>query len=241
MPAPEQLIRFDRLRERLLHAGIASRHVRRTLTELGEHFDDAVRDGRAKGLTAAAAEISAWERLGNEDEIVQGVLDRPELRSLPARYPRAISAVGPALLWVTVTIGSGFLVAGISTALQMTGTGIIPAPRTSIEPLWLQNLMNTVLFVYMRILPIAIGAWMAAVFARLHVRSWAFIGAALVSLLSAFSTFSIVFPQVIGEGGELNVGFGAKLEELPTVLMLAAVNIALILSAYWLAHRRLKT
>ena len=47
MPQP----RFERLSERLLHAGIAPRHVRRYVRELGDHFDDLVREETAGGAS----------------------------------------------------------------------------------------------------------------------------------------------------------------------------------------------
>ena len=42
---------FDRLAERLLHAGIAPRHVRRYTRELSDHFDDLVRVENAGGAS----------------------------------------------------------------------------------------------------------------------------------------------------------------------------------------------
>ena len=237
MPTSETLIRLDRLRDRLITGGVAHHHVKRTLAELGDHYDDALRAEHATGLNGSEAMARAWQRLGSEDDIVSTVLARPELRSLPARYPRVISAAGPIVLWLGVMIGSVFMIAAIFKVLVMAG--IAPPPRTSIEPLWLQNLMNAVLFVYVRILPVVIGAAMAAVFARrLLVPRWTIAGAVAISLTSAFSTYALIFPKVVGEGGELNLGMGINADELPVSLTLAALNVALIMAAYGLARRR---
>ena len=57
MQTPETLIRFDRLRERLLQGGVARRHVKRTLAELRDHYDDAIDDGLAQGI---ARDTATW-------------------------------------------------------------------------------------------------------------------------------------------------------------------------------------
>jgi hypothetical protein len=65
MPQP----RFDRLSERLLHAGIAPRHVRRYARELGDHFDDLVCEEKADGVTRDLAETRARSRLGHDEDL----------------------------------------------------------------------------------------------------------------------------------------------------------------------------
>jgi len=237
MQTPETLIRFDRLRHRLIAGGVARRHVKRTLYELRDHYDDAIDDGLAQGLTHDAAVEGAWQRLGAEDDIVSTVLARPELRSLPARYPRFLSAAGPVLLWVLATVASTFVMIGLMYVLQSLGT--LPPGRTAIEPLWLQHFMNGVLFAYMRVLPIVIGIVVAVTFARHRlVPRWTFAGAAAISLFSALSTYALTFPAEIGQSGSLSIGFAATAEELPRSLTLAAINAGLIFLAYWMALRR---
>ena len=78
MPQP----RFERLSERLLKAGIAPRHVRRYARELSDHFDDLVREEKESGAGRELAETRALSRLGNEDDLAEAMLSRPELRSL---------------------------------------------------------------------------------------------------------------------------------------------------------------
>ena len=236
MQTPDALIRFDRLRERLVRGGVARRHVKRTVAELHDHYDDALDDGLTQGLIRDGAAEAAWQRLGSEDEIVATVLARPELRSLPARYPRVISAAGPILLWATVSIASGFLLVGTASALH--SIGVFGPPLISAEPMWLQNVMNAVLFAYMCVLPIVIGASIAAIFARRAlVPAWTLAGTVAISLLGAFTEYAITFPKIIGESGSLSIGFGTKAEELPVTLLVAAANGVLILAAYWYAQR----
>jgi hypothetical protein len=59
MPKP-----FHQLRERLLRAGVAPRHVRRYLTELDEHLADLMAEEEAAGRSRADAETAAILRLG---------------------------------------------------------------------------------------------------------------------------------------------------------------------------------
>jgi hypothetical protein len=94
MPQP----RFDRLSERLLHAGIAPRHVRRYLRELSDHFDDLVREEMAGGAARELAETRALSRLGNDDVLADAMLSRPELRSLTARFPWAVFGIAPLVI-----------------------------------------------------------------------------------------------------------------------------------------------
>jgi hypothetical protein len=91
---------LEGLRERLLRAGVAPRHVRRYLRELLDHHDDALRAELTKGAPVAAAHEAAWARLGTAESLAQGMLERPELRSTAARFPALVFGVGPVLGWL---------------------------------------------------------------------------------------------------------------------------------------------
>jgi hypothetical protein len=233
MPAPDTLIRFSRLRERLIQGGVARRHVRRMLAELSDHYEDARAQEMANGRDAATAAAAAWQRLGAEDDIAHTILCRPELRSLPARFPRTVFGAGPLLLWLATTFLSVALVIAFLKGLQAMGA--LP-PRGAPEVMWLQSPVNALVYFYMRVLPILIGAAMAVAAARHRFAlSWVMIGTGAVSLLSALATFSVTFPTAPGAPGQLSIGFGVKAEELPVTLSLAALNAVLILAAYGLS------
>jgi hypothetical protein len=102
MPQP----RFERLSERLLHAGIAPRHVRRYARELGDHFDDLVREEKAGGAASELAETKALARLGHDDALADAMLSRPEMRSLTARFPWAVFGIAPLLIPVVSAIAA---------------------------------------------------------------------------------------------------------------------------------------
>src|SRR5579863_8659214 len=109
MPQPRFDRQFQRLSERLLHAGVAPRHVRRTVRELGDHFDDLVREEMTGGAGRELAETKALSRLGNEDDLAQAMLARPELRSFMARYPWAVFGLGPIALSILSVVGGLYL------------------------------------------------------------------------------------------------------------------------------------
>jgi hypothetical protein len=105
MPQP----RFERLTERLLHAGIAPRHVRRYVRELRDHFDDLMREEKAGGAARELAETRALSRLGNDEDLAQAMLSKPELRSLTARFPWAVFGIGPIVMLAASLVGALYL------------------------------------------------------------------------------------------------------------------------------------
>src|SRR4051812_8470413 len=122
MPQPS----FDRLSERLLHAGIAPRHVHRYVRELSDHFNDLMRDEIAGGTSRDLAETRALARLGRDDDLANAMLSRPELRSLTWRYPWAVFGLGPiAMLAVSIVAAAlieGWLLNLVSYLMNSTGT-----------------------------------------------------------------------------------------------------------------------
>ena len=64
MPKP-----FHELRERLLRAGMAPRHVRRYLSELADHLADLKAEEERAGLNRTDAETAALARLGGIDDL----------------------------------------------------------------------------------------------------------------------------------------------------------------------------
>ena len=76
------------LAKRLLQSGIPARHVRRTVNELRDHFDDLVAEGRAAGRPHDDARHYAASELGAIDDFVARMNDCRELKSWPYRFPR---------------------------------------------------------------------------------------------------------------------------------------------------------
>lgn len=110
MPDPD----FTRLEARLLQNGIATRHVRRTLGELEDHYRDLVDEASESGASPEDARNDAAARLGEMDDVVAGMLACRELRGWAYRYPRAAILFYPlACLFALPAVP---VIAGISNA-----------------------------------------------------------------------------------------------------------------------------
>ena len=165
---------LEALRERLLVAGVAPRHVRRYLRELAEHLDDARRAELERGLDPAAAEVAAWQRLGSADSLVQSVLEQPRLRSTAARFPVLVFGAGPALAWLALVVATVML-------LIVVPKGASGAPPSAA---WL-DVARALALLYIRALPVAFGmvAFGLAAQRRLRLR-WPLAGAALLDIVA---------------------------------------------------------
>jgi hypothetical protein len=89
--------RTDELRERLLRAGVAPRHVRRYLAELRDHLADLTAEEERAGHSRAEAESAALLRLGGMDDLAKAMIERRELQSWSARAPWAMFGLAPLL------------------------------------------------------------------------------------------------------------------------------------------------
>jgi hypothetical protein len=86
---------FHELRERLLRAGVAPRHVRRYLAELTDHITDLKTEEECAGLTPADAEFAALQRLGGIDDLSRAMIDQRQLQSWSVRAPWATFGLAP--------------------------------------------------------------------------------------------------------------------------------------------------
>ncbi len=106
MPEPD----FKQLRSTLLQAGIAPRHVRRTVIELEEHLEDLIDAEIAAGSDIAIARENAGREMGNLSDVAVAMCACPELQCWAYRYPRFALLIYPltcmALLPVLPVIAS---------------------------------------------------------------------------------------------------------------------------------------
>ena len=89
---------FHELRERLLRAGVAPRHVRRCLTELSDHFADLTAEEQRAGRTPADAQSAALIRLGRIDDLANAMINQRKFQSWCTRAPWAMFAIAPLFL-----------------------------------------------------------------------------------------------------------------------------------------------
>lgn len=83
------------LENELLRSGMSPRHVRRTVGELRDHFEDLVDHALAEGTEPTTAQERALEELGNLNDVAAGMRSQPELRSWAYRYPYLALIVYP--------------------------------------------------------------------------------------------------------------------------------------------------
>jgi hypothetical protein len=186
------------LRERLLVAGVAPRHVRRYLRELCEHHEDARRAELARGLDAAAADDAAWARLGSEDSLAQSMLARPELRSKGARFPALVFGLGPVLAWLGVVVATAALARLLSAPL-----GADPAVDVE-KPAGWQQAARAFCMLYVRVFPVVLSVIVLLAAARRRLRVyWPLAGSALVSVLAGTLTVQFLGATGIGVNSSL--------------------------------------
>jgi hypothetical protein len=89
---------FHELRERLLQAGVAPRHVRRYVNELADHLTDLRTEEERSGRNPEAAKSAAVKRLGEMDALAQAMIERRNVKAWSARAPWAVFSVAPVAL-----------------------------------------------------------------------------------------------------------------------------------------------
>jgi hypothetical protein len=90
--------RLHELRERLLQAGVARRHVRRYLIELTDHLSDLRMEEQRAGRSPTEAESAALSRLGGMDELARAMIGQRHVRAWSVRAPWAAFGVAPIVL-----------------------------------------------------------------------------------------------------------------------------------------------
>ncbi|MGZ5920573.1 MAG: hypothetical protein ACXWLT_02275 [Rhizomicrobium sp.] len=227
--------------ERLLRSGIAPRHVRRYVRELGDHFDDLAREETAGGAGRELAETRAFSRLGNDDDLAEAMLSRPELRSLTARYPWAVFGLGPVAL-----LALGFAAAlaaeiGIIELATAYGSaiGLKPGPDAA---RWFTRAMlvwNT-LAVYFA--PLGFAALLYLVGSRQRMRpAWIVTGVSLICVLGGFQ--NLIFYDTGCRGCGVLLMQSAFMPPFPHFaegLARAAMNLAIAGGVWWWLTARKK-
>ncbi len=91
MPRPN----LAELQNELLRAGIAPRHVRRTLGELSDHFEDLIDHALVDGVDLNTAQLRALDDLGDLRDVAKAMRLQPQLRSWAFRFPHLAMVVYP--------------------------------------------------------------------------------------------------------------------------------------------------
>lgn len=176
---------FRELRERLLRAGVAPRHVRRYLAELSDHLADLTAEEERSGLSRADAKSAALARLGDTDRLAAAMLDKPQLRSWTARAPWAAFGLAPlCLLAAAYCLACAWLWIGWHAFLPNADSPFGAAVQGPIDGL--QNLyFQAGKFLYITA-PLLAGWAIALVAARQRLRAaWPLVSWTLVAWMGA--------------------------------------------------------
>ena len=190
---------FHELRERLLRAGVAPRHVRRYLGELNDHFADLTAEEQRAGGSLSEAQSAALARLGKTEDLAQALIEQSRFRSWCARAPWAMFGFGPLIL-----LGAAYLVAclylwcGWNFFLPGTDTpfGTLLAP-----PISLANMYFQAGKFYYYSAPTLVGWTIGIVAARQRLKPiWPTLGLGLIAWMGATARIHASRTAVTGHG-----------------------------------------
>lgn len=90
-------LNWQELRIKMLKGGVAPKYARRTILELKSHFGELKGRAMDEGLSEAEARKRAKTAIGDEATILNEILRKPELRSIPSAFPRLFFLLSPTL------------------------------------------------------------------------------------------------------------------------------------------------
>ncbi len=220
---------FTELRERLLRAGVAPRHVRRYLTELADHLADLRAEEERAGLSRADAESAALIRLGGVDDLSKAMIEQRQFQSWCVRAPWAIFGLGPLFLLAgAYFVACLILWSGWKIYLPGTDTPFVPISGFAI-----------VYFNFGRLLyygaPIFIGWGIALIAARQRFKAvWPAVGLALIALIGGTAQVHASRPAAPGGIGRVSMDFtfGPSVQGISPGLFHALVILSLTVPPY---------
>jgi len=230
-------LQFETLRERLLRAGFAPRHVSRYLTELREHLADLTRRERESGLDERQAAERAKALLGSDAQLAQAMIDRGAPRALAVRAPWAVFAMLPVLLLVALLAVNGISMFRVLQPVKDLSPAQLPDGYRA-----LISVMSFVVS-YLAGAVLAIGCIVVALRQRLS-SAWVWVGVGLVALLNGLLGFqmngatphgkSFSLAQVVYVGGQVSPD-----ATLGVALLHAAVLFGIAIAVYRIFKSRI--
>ncbi len=221
MPGP-----FDDIRERLLAAGVAPRHVRRYLAELADHLADLGAEGMRVGLGPAEAEAAALVRLGSRDDLVRAMTGQRSFQSWSVRAPWAIFGLAPLVL----------LAAAYFVACMILWSGwriFLPDAQTPFTRLGGPAIayFGVGKLIYFGA-PILIGCGLSLLAVRQRLgAAWPIVGIALIAMIASTAQVHASRQALAGAVRRVSMGFAvgasaqAVVYELVHALMIVAFSL----------------
>jgi len=208
------------LRERLLRAGVAPRHVRRYLTELADHLADLKANEERIGRSRAEAESAALVRLGRMDDLANAMIEQHQFQSWCARAPWAMFGLVP----VVVLAGSYLLAclilwSGWSIFLPGTDTPFVRLQGPAIFYFGVGKL------IYFGA-PIFTGWGIGVIAARQRFyAAWPTAGLVLIALIGVTARVHASRPTIPGGVGHISMNYAFQLSGLFHAAVIVLITI----------------
>jgi hypothetical protein len=220
---------FNELRERLLGAGVAPRHVRRYLGELGDHLADLKVEEERAGRSGAESESAALARLGGVDDLARAMIEQRQFQSLCGRAPWAVFGLGPLLLLAAAWFVACFILwTGWKIFMPEASTPFVPVSGVAIFYFGMGRL------IYFGA-PVFIGWGISLIAARQRLKPvWPAAGLVLMALIAPMAQVHANRPFVSGEAGHISMVFamGQSLQDFSFWLLRALAILTLTALPY---------
>jgi len=220
---------FCELRERLLRAGVAPRHVRRYLAELADHLADLTAEEERAGRSRSDADSAGLVRLGSMDDLARAMTEQRRFQSMCVRAPWAVFGFAP----LAVLAGAWF----VALAILWSGwKHFLPGADTPFVPI---DGFAIVYFGVGRLVffgaPVLVGWGISLVAARQRYRPvWPLAGLVLVALIGGTAQVHAIRAAVAGGVGHVSLDFapGSFAQSFSVRLLHAAVILAFTVVPY---------
>jgi hypothetical protein len=223
---------FDELREGLLRAGIAPRHVRRYLAELADHLADLRTEEECAGRSREHAESAALIRLGRIDDLSRVMIEQRQFQSWCVRAPWATFGLAPLLLLAgAYFVACLILWSGWKIFLPGTDTPFVPIYE------WREILYFNVGRLFYFGAPILIGWGIGLIAARQRFKAvWPTIGLVLLAWIGGTAQVHASSPAGPGEIRHISMDFtlGPSVQGISDGLLHALVILSLTMLPYLL-------
>jgi hypothetical protein len=215
---------FENLKDRLLRAGVAPRHVTRYLTELTEHLEDLTAEEGLAGRDHEAAQRSALVRLGDIDSLAKTMIDRKEFRSWSHRVPWAVYFFGPLAALVGFNI---LILLLLDFIIEFYGSG--SGDHSMVVPRWFSPMYATITNFNLFLLPLLFGWGISFLAVRQRMKSeWPIVGLLGVAVVCGLQAYHIEWSPV--PNGVTNISVGWAFLPLPGQTITVAMGVRLLLN-----------
>jgi hypothetical protein len=228
---------LNELRERLLLAGVAPRHVRRYLTELADHLADLRVEEERAGRRRVDAESAALARLGKMDDLAEAMIEQRQFQSWSARVPWATLGLAPLLfLAAAYFLACLYLWCGWKIFLPGADT---PFGSRSTGPIYeLANLYFQVGKLYYFAAPILVGWGVGLVAVRQRLKAvWPAVGLALIAWMGGTAQIHASRTAVPRGLGHIRMDFFALGDSYSLIHALVILSLTALPYFIWRLNR----